>query len=284
MAMRRRTSNSLKIFAAIISVNLIALFFVFSFPSETPSETTQRKCSTSQPASEENILDRRFVGSHQFGQMFSLFGFSVEQTPEIFDLSFWRFVLIGNRGNQTLCDVPERFASVVESYCHAIKRENCARIPCTLIRRSEEFDREFQCFRGGKRANQTDFHFKCKRSPALELFDNQEKKPSLMTEAYTDLTFELYGDALFNYHDGKTTKWGLALEGESFGYYPTFARLDRISSLFDITVGYDRRYFDLINDQHLEPFVDAIINRSNKRLTIEQVIRQKKRGRISADE
>jgi hypothetical protein len=68
------------------------------------------------------------------------------------------------------------------------------------------------------------------------------------------------------------------LEGESIGYYPSVAKKKRVLSLFDITLGYDRRLFDLITDVHLTDYVDQITNKLNQRLTIEQVFQNKVKG------
>jgi hypothetical protein len=70
----------------------------------------------------------------------------------------------------------------------------------------------------------------------------------------------------------------LTLEGESIGYYPSVANNKRILPMFDITLGYDRRYFDLITDLHLTDYVDKIIDKSNQRLTIQQVVKNKIKG------
>lgn len=118
----------------------------------------------------------------------------------------------------------------------------------------------------------------CRTSPALELFSNPQHRPSIRAEAYTSITSELYGQALAPYRDPEKSKWGLTLEGESIGYYPSVAEKKRVLPLFDITVGYDRRYFDLINDLHLTDYVDPITNRHNQRISFEQVLREKVQG------
>jgi len=151
-------------------------------------------------------------------------------------------------------------------------------IPCTLIYLSEEFTENVECLRGGKRAIGVKPDWICRKSPALELLSNPKRKPSIRAEAYTRLSAELYGQALVPYRDEETTKWGLTLEGESIGYYPAVADTTRILPLFDITIGYDRRYFDLITDMHLTDYVDQITNKSNQRLTMDQVIQNKVTG------
>ncbi len=132
--------------------------------------------------------------------------------------------------------------------------------------------------RGGKLAIGIKPDWICRKSPALELFSNPERKPSIRAEAYTPITAELYGQALAPYRDGETSKWGLTLEGESIGYYPSVATKKRLLPLFDITIGYDRRLFDLITDVHLTDYVDQITNKLNERLTIEQVFQNKIKG------
>lgn len=198
--------------------------------------------------------------------------------PDILDLSLWRHIILGRRGNQTLCTVPSQYQPITGAYCRAHKRENCLELPCTLIYLSAEFNENVQCLRGGKVAVGIKPDWTCRKSPALELFSNPQRKPSIRAEAYTSLTSELYGQALAPYHDAETSKWGLTLEGESIGYYPSVAEKKRVLPLFDITVGYDRRYFDLINDVHLTDYVDQITNRLNQRLSIEQVSQQKVKG------
>jgi hypothetical protein len=151
-------------------------------------------------------------------------------------------------------------------------------LPCTLVNITNEFTENVTCLRGGKVAIGVKPDWICRKSPALELFSNPHRKPSILAEAYTRLTSELYGQALAPYRDEETSKWGLTLEGESIGYYPSIANVRRVAPLFDITLGYDRQLFDLITDVHLTDYVDQIINNKNQRLTIEQVFEDKVRG------
>jgi hypothetical protein len=118
----------------------------------------------------------------------------------------------------------------------------------------------------------------CRTNPALELFSDPQRRPSISAEAYTTVTAELFGQALAPYHDAEKSKWGLTLEGESIGYYPSIANNRRVLSLFDITIGYDRRLFDLITDVHLTDYADKITNKVNQRLTINQVFHNKVKG------
>ncbi|CAF4621590.1 unnamed protein product, partial [Rotaria sp. Silwood2] len=199
--------------------------------------------------------------------------------PDIFELSLWRHILIGGVGNQTLCEVPSQYRPIANAYCRAQNRDDCPMIPCTLIYLTNEFTTYVECLRGGKKAIGVEPDWVCRKSPALELFSNPRRKPSLCAEAYTTLTSELYGQALAKYRDEETSKWGLTLEGESIGYYPSVANRKRVLSLFDITLGYDRRFFDLITDVHIPDYIDKIINKNNQRLTVKQVLRKRFRGR-----
>ena len=97
------------------------------------------------------------------------------------------------------------------------------------------------------------------------------RKPSILAEGYTEITEELYGEALSPYRDVERTKWGLILEGESFGYYPSVVRSGRLMSLFDITVGYDRRHFDVITDAHLGDYKERLLSRL---VTFEEISRR----------
>ncbi|CAF1305330.1 unnamed protein product [Rotaria sordida] len=198
--------------------------------------------------------------------------------PDIFDLSLWRHILIGAIGNQTFCEVPAQYRSIANAYCRAQGRDDCPMIPCTLIYLSDEFTTYVECLRGGRMAIGVEPDWVCRKSPALELFSNPRRKPSLSAEAYTTLTSELYGQALAQYRDEETCRWGLTLEGESIGYYPSVAHRKRVLSLFDITIGYDRRFFDLVTDVHLPDYVDKITNNNKQRLTVKQVLRKRFRG------
>ena len=178
-------------------------------------------------------------------------------------------------GNQTLCEVPSRYQSIANAFCLAQGRENCPKVPCTLVYLSDKFTTNVECLRGGKVAVGIKPDQVCRKSPALELFSNPRRKPSIRAEAYTKLTTELYAQALGPYRDEEQSKWGISLEGESIGYYPTAADQRRLMTLFDITVGYDRRLFDLITDVHLSAYVDRIINKSSQRLTLHQLMQDK---------
>lgn len=190
----------------------------------------------------------------------------------------WRHIIFGNRGNRTLCSIPEQYRPIAEAYCRAHKKADCLQLPCTLFYLSNEFNKTVRCLRGGKVAVNEKADWLCRTSPALELFSNPQRRPSIRAEAYTSITSELYGQALAPYRDPEKSKWGLTLEGESIGYYPSVAEKKRVLPLFDITVGYDRRYFDLINDVHLTDYVDQITNRHNRRVSFERVLREKVKG------
>ncbi|CAF1137899.1 unnamed protein product [Adineta steineri] len=193
--------------------------------------------------------------------------------PDIFDLTLWRHAIIGAHGNQTLCRVPKQYRPIANAVCHALGRTDCFRIPCTLVHISDEFTQNIECLRGGKLAVRVKPDWICRKSAALEILSNPNRKPSIQAEAYTPLTSELYSQALAPYRD-KDSKWGLTLEGESIGYYPSMILKTRLLSLFDITVGYDRRIFDVISDLYLLDYADLLINRS-KRLTVQQVLSHK---------
>jgi hypothetical protein len=183
---------------------------------------------------------------------FDLCLFSVEEEMiDLFDLSFWRHSLIGRVGNQRMCRVPSFYLPIANAFCHAQGRPDCPEIPCPLVSLSTNVTEEVRCLRGGRRARSNRFDWRRQTSPALELFDNPRRKPSIIAEGYTGITAELYAKALFPFHDGERTKWGLSIEGESFGYYPSVLRSARLMPLFDITVGYDRRHFGVIDDAHL---------------------------------
>ena len=207
--------------------------------------------------------------------------YSLSSIPDIFDLSSWRLIIFGNRGNRTQCSLPDHYRTITDAYCHAHNKQDCLQFPCTLIHFSPEMNDTVRCLRGGKMAMDQKPDWICRRSPALEIFSSPQRRSSIRAEAYTSITSELYGQALAPYHDSETSKWGLPLEGESIGYYPSVAATKRVLPLFDITVGYDRRYFDLVNDFHLTDYVDQITNRHNKRLSIEQLQQQKNKGLFS---
>jgi hypothetical protein len=147
-----------------------------------------------------------------------------------------------------------------------------------MIYFSNEFIENVHCLRGGKTAIGVKPDWICRKSPALELFSNPHRKPSVRAEAYTPLTSDLYVQALAPFRNEETSRWGLTLQGESIGYYSSIAEKKRLLPLFDITMGYDRRYFDLITDAHLTDYVDQITNRLNQRLTIAQVFQNKVAG------
>ncbi|UJR07594.1 hypothetical protein I4U23_011882 [Adineta vaga] len=199
--------------------------------------------------------------------------------PDIFDLTLWRHAIIGLHGNQTKCRVPRIYRSIANAFCQALGRGDCPRIPCTLVHISDEFTQNIECLRGGKLAVRVKPDWICRKSAALEILSNPNRKPSIQAEAYTRLTSELYAEALAPYHDKETTKWGLTLEGESIGYYPSVILRTRLLSLFDITIGYDRRIFDVVTDLYLMDYVDLLTNKLHQRLTVRQVVDNKVRGR-----
>jgi hypothetical protein len=135
-----------------------------------------------------------------------------------------------------------------------------------------------QCLRGGRLAIGVKPDWICRKSPALELFSNPHRKPSVRAEAYTPLTSDLYVQALLPFRDTKTSRWGLTLLGESIGYYSSITEKQRLLPIFDITMGYDRRYFDLITDSHLTDYVNQITKRLDRPLTVEQLFQKKLTG------
>ncbi|CAF1583412.1 unnamed protein product [Adineta ricciae] len=199
--------------------------------------------------------------------------------PDIFDLTLWRHAIIGMHGNQTQCRVPRQYRAIADAFCNALGRGNCPRVPCTLVHISDEFTQYVECLRGGKVAVRVKPDWVCRKSAALEVLSNPERKPSVQAEAYTRLTSDLYVQALGPYHDKETTKWGLTLEGEAIGYYPSVILKTRLLPLFDITIGYDRRIFDVVTDLYLLDYVDLLTNRAKQRLTVKQVLDNKVKGR-----
>ena len=198
--------------------------------------------------------------------------------PDIFDLSLWRHILLGKIGNQTLCPVPPEYKTIVDAYCRCHNRDNCSHVPCTMINLANEFTEPVHCLRGGQNAVGVKPDLICRKSPALELFSNPHRKPSVRAEAYTRITSDLYVRGLLPFRDGETSRWGITLLGESLGYYSSIAEKQRLLPIFDITMGYDRRYFDLITDAHMTDYVDQITNRSHKRLSYESVLGKKVQG------
>ena len=95
----------------------------------------------------------------------------VIELPDTFDLSLWRLIITGGYGNQTLCKAPDNYRSIVDDYCH-----------------TQNID------------------WICRKSPALELFSNPDRKLSIRAEASTLLTVELYSQALAPYDDEETSK------------------------------------------------------------------------------
>jgi hypothetical protein len=107
------------------------------------------------------------------------------------------------------------------------------------------------------------------------LFSNPVRKPSINAKASIPLNAELYSQALAPYDDEETSKWGLTLDGRSTGYYSSVGNRKLVLSLFDITLGNDRRFVDVITATHLTDYVDKITNEFNQRLTIKQVLKNK---------
>ena len=195
----------------------------------------------------------------------------------------WRDILISNRGSQTLCPVPTEYLPIANGYCHAQRRDDCPQIPCTLIHLTTEWSQTIKCLRGGKRSSSETFDWMCRKTPALEILSHTHRRPSIMAEAYTTLTAELFGRALSPYRDGQKSKWGLTLVGESVGYYPSVIENRRFLPLFDITLGYDRRLFDLVTDVHLTDYVERIVDKTSHRLTASQVMLNKVEGERRKD-
>ncbi|CAF1539478.1 unnamed protein product [Rotaria sp. Silwood1] len=261
MFRRRRYSLQKCIIFVILLVLIFTIFLSFSPPSSFQSKDLLHVTQLSLMKTPSRQTMRQ------------------DDVPDIFELSLWRHILIGAKGNQTLCEVPSQYRPIANAFCRAQNRDDCPMIPCTLIYLTDEFITYVECLRGGKVAIDVEPDWVCRKSPALELFSNPRRKPSVCAEAYTTITSELYGQALAPYRDEETSKWGLTLEGESIGYYPSIAHKKRLLALFDITIGYDRRFFDLITDVHLPDYVDKITNKNKQRLTVKQALRKRFRGR-----
>lgn len=185
---------------------------------------------------------------------------------------------MGGQGNQTLCEIPSQYRPIIDAYCRAHMGQPCRMVPCTMIYFTDEFTANVKCLRGGKVAVAVQPDWICRKSPALEILSYPDSKPSICAEAFTPITAELFGQALAPYRDEETSKWGLVLEGESIAYYPSVANKKRVLSLFDITLGYDRRFFDVVTDVHLTDYVYKITNEHYQRLTVHQVLRKKVKG------
>ncbi|CAF3641962.1 unnamed protein product [Rotaria sp. Silwood1] len=160
MFRRRRYSLQKCIIFVILLVLIFTIFLSFSPPSSFQSKDLLHVTQLSLMKTPSRQTMRQ------------------DDVPDIFELSLWRHILIGAKGNQTLCEVPSQYRPIANAFCRAQNRDDCPMIPCTLIYLTDEFITYVECLRGGKVAIDVEPDWVCRKSPALELFSNPRRKPS----------------------------------------------------------------------------------------------------------
>jgi hypothetical protein len=104
---------------------------------------------------------------------------------------------------------------------------------------------------------------------------NGPSYPSLITDGYDPITKNLHGDILTQSYRTLDSIWGLSLFGESIVYYP-WAGTKSLLSLFDITVGHDRDFYDIMVNYYLPQYQQDFMG--NTRVSFDAAIRDKRQA------
>ena len=98
----------------------------------------------------------------------------------------------------------------------------------------------------------------CVTSLALELFSHGASYPSLIARGYTAIVRDHFAHLLTRDYRSPESIWGLSLNWESIGNYP-WSGDKTVLALFDITTGYDRRLYDIIEQSYLSDNLNYIL-------------------------
>ncbi len=207
----------------------------------------------------------------------------------IFNLDHWRGLMVYDRsyftGNGTVwCDIPSELREISNAICRMYTGNVCTRLPCPMIYSSFNTLEDIRCIHGGRVMRKTDDQslekqsdLLCKRGFSLDLFlkkSANDSYPSIIADALTPLSKELYHDLLNRNFRSCDSIWGFTFNFESIINYPWAADQNNLK-LFDITFGYNRLIYDLIPVPWLFNYLEQIKSNS-KRLSIENVMTRKK--------
>jgi hypothetical protein len=173
---------------------------------------------------------------------------------------------------------------ISDAICRMYNRNDCTRLPCQMIYSSPSTLEDIKCLHGGRVAKKNDDNsiqnssdLLCKRGFSLDLFlkkSDDFSYPSIIADAFTSLSNELYIDVLNNSFRTCDSIWGLIFNFESISNYPWAADKEKLK-LFDVTFGYDRLLYDLVPAPWLFNYVEQL-KMTSKRLSIQKVMDSKK--------
>jgi hypothetical protein len=207
----------------------------------------------------------------------------------IFNMDHWRGLMLNYHTflmqKQTLwCDIPAELRMISDAICRMYNRNDCTRLPCQMIYSSPSTLEDIKCLHGGRVAKKNDDNsiqnssdLLCKRGFSLDLFlkkSDDFSYPSIIADAFTSLSNELYIDVLNNSFRTCDSIWGLIFNFESISNYPWAADKEKLK-LFDVTFGYDRLLYDLVPAPWLFNYVEQL-KMTSKRLSIQKVMDSKK--------
>ncbi|CAF4237706.1 unnamed protein product, partial [Adineta steineri] len=155
--------------------------------------------------------------------------------------------------------------------------------PCRLVYSSNETLRDVKCSPGGRvftanndKSTQNEADFTCKVGFSLDLFIKKSTNysyPSIIVDAFTELSTDLYINILNQQHRSCNSMWGFLFNFESISNYPWTKDSDK-SKLIDVSFGYDRSRHDFIPHPWLFNYVEQI-KFTSKRLSMQQVMSSK---------
>jgi hypothetical protein len=212
-----------------------------------------------------------------------------EKIRYIFNLDKWRGFILDDRKfltqNRTLwCDIPAELRIISNAICQIYNRKDCTRLPCEMIYSSPNTLEDIKCMKGGRVVKTNDDNspqkqpdYLCKRGFSLDLFlkkSDDYSYPSIITDAVSPLSDNLFIDVLNNKFRSCDSIWGLSFNFESISHYPWAADREKLK-LFDITFGYDRLLYDVIPAPWLFNYVEQL-KLNSKRLSMQKAMDQKK--------
>ena len=188
------------------------------------------------------------------------------ETNSLFKNSTWK--------KKKMCPTPKELGVLAMHLCSAAgsRSSSCEKaLPCSLLHSSNL--QSLHCLPGGflpsTRTNSSD-QFQCRISRALDAFASNQSFPHLLANRYT-LSKKFFIATLSRSFRSPSSVWAFAFSHESIRYYP-WAGDSALLSLFNLTMGYHRKLYNLLVPVYLPPYLKKL---TTDRTSISEVLREK---------
>ena len=228
-----------------------------------------------------SLCDLIFLSGEKVNHCSSVSNVNTSAVKYIFNLEHWRQLMLHDldkyrKNASAWCGIPPKVHSISQAICQMYGKDNCPLLPCHYIHSSSNTLEDIRCTHDGriKTSANDESDLLCKRGYSLDLFLKDSSYPSMIADALTPFTDQLYRKTLNNHYRSCDSIWGMRFNFESITHYPWTGERSNLK-LFDITFGYDRLIYDFIPHPWLFNYIEEL-KFTSKRRSIEDVMRRKK--------